>query len=176
MTMMTTTTTPQVITRPSGYRTSSSRYSAVSSSTTTTKHMPRRTVFAVNFWRCRSRQCARHSNDSTSYTHYSLLSIIESDWGFRWGYQQTRLTQQPPHRAEHIHCRRRRWTGLRRTQLGHQLNRCGRTGSDKAQCTEKDRFLCRIARGSNAVPSNSSIGDGNGQRGNGAMDAKEGNF
>ena len=38
------------------------------------------------------------------------------------------------------------------------------------------RFLCGTVRRLNAVPSNSSSGNGNGQHGNGVINAKEGNF
>ena len=93
-----------------------------------------------------------------------------------------RLTQYPaaqpgdicgPHCAEHIRRRQRRWTGLRGTQTEHRLHRSGHTGSGQPHDTEKGRFLGGTTRGSNAVASNSSSGNGNYHRGHDATRAKE---
>ena len=97
---------------------------------------------------------------------------------------QTRLEQylaaQPgamrgPYCAEHIRRRRRWWTGLRCIQPKHLLDCSGCTGSGQLHVADKDRFLGGTVRGLNAVPSKSSSRNGNGRRGNGTMDAKEGN-
>ena len=221
--------TLQLTTRPSGCSPNWFHYSATSTSTTRcpsflvlikTNRMLKIIVPSIAAWRCRSRQCAGHSNYSTSYTHYSLLSIVDSNWGLRSLCRmdtrcslsssldshlatshrtlerlflrtfpfsaamtpQTRLRQYPaaqpgairgPHRAEHIRRRYMRWTGIRHIQPEHQPHRSGRAGSSQPHGTKKGRFLCGTARWSNAVPSKSSSGNGSGQRGNGAMDAKE---
>ena len=76
-------------------------------------------------------------------------------------------------RGEHIRRRHKWWTDLRRIRPEHLLDCSNRTGSGHSP--EKDRFLSGTARGSNKAPSRSSSGNGNGRRGNGTMDVKEGN-
>jgi hypothetical protein len=92
--------------------------------------------------------------DAIGYTNTNIsISSCDDPLDRQSQYPTSQLgAMRGPHRAEHIQCRRRRWTDLRRIQPGHQLHLCARTGSDQAHCTEKDSFLCGIARGSNAVP------------------------
>ena len=77
--------------------------------------------------------------------------------------------------TEYILSRCGRWTGFRCIQPKHLLDCSGRIGSGQPHVTERDRFLGGPARGLNAVPSKSSSRNYRGRRGNGTMDAKEGN-
>ena len=56
-----------------------------------------------------------------------------------------------------------------------QLDCSSRTGSGQLHSLEKESFVDGTAQGLNVVPYRGGNGNGNGQCGNGAIDAKEGN-